>query len=255
SVNGMRVGRDAARVDRLVVTSGSELRIGHTALRFRAPGHPVPAAVPDGAPGVLRRFETTGACLAVCAGTYALLAVHAGLRSYGGSDAGEALGSVLAIAFGVALWAGVWALANRAAAHTFAFVRHFTIASMVALATTLLFELSAWVEFALPDHDAVSVASGVLVLALCLATLAAHLSVVSAAVRAVRWRWAFGITGALFLLTLVSMLGDDDFSASLDSPGAVRPLPVAWLRTTPVERLTDELPLLQATVDSLARER
>lgn len=255
SVNGTRAVRGAARVDRLVVASGSELRIGHTTLRFRTADHPVPATVPDGAPGFLRRFERTEACLAASAGAYILFALLAWLQSYGESDAAETLGSVLAIGFGVALWSGVWALANRAAAHTFAFVRHFTVASMAALAATLLVELSAWVEFALPDHDVVSVASGLLALALCLATLAAHLSVVSAAVRAVRWRWAFGITGALALLTVVAALGEDDFSASLDEPGAVRPLPVTWLRTTPVERLTDELPLLQATVDSLARER
>src|SRR5581483_5205972 len=138
SVNGLRAGRNGARVPHVPLRHGTELRIGRTIVRCCDPAHPVPPALADdqehGAAGRILA-SARWRVAAICASALALVAFEyaASIDRAGGV---KALSETVPLLLILVLWSGGWALASRVVSHRFAFTRHFAYATLMAVAFT-----------------------------------------------------------------------------------------------------------------------
>lgn len=129
-VEGDRTPRREAAID-----GDSVLRIGHTRLRIRGAGHPVPAQVVT---------ERTGPRHALIAGnllllaTLLLVALDQWRNNANGAPYWRMLPDTFSLAFLVMLWAGGWALVSRLMGHRGRFGAHLFIASLAMFAMLLL---------------------------------------------------------------------------------------------------------------------
>ena len=257
SVNGLFRGKSKQRVPRIPLSSGIELRIGRTMLRFRALDDPVPEAVPDRpvVPGPLTRLESTRVSLGVLAATYLIFVVLSYFQSY---EDVSVVGSVIEpfkFSWLFALWAGVWSVVSRATTHHFAFLRHFVVAGLAGVALLLVLELTEWLDFIAPGSSLGQVVGLVFTTALGVALLSAHLAIASSAQRRARWQWALGTVVGIVAFAGASSLAERDvFSVTMDDPGDIKPAGLGWMRTTSVQTFAEESRRLRERVDSLASQ-
>jgi len=269
SVNGTwLLGRRTAaadeRVERAPLAPGTELRIGRTVLRVRLPDEPVPPALVDGtrspAPSLAppppaargRRLTPARVTAGVTAAAYAAFALSAYESTVDRAATPAVLFEPLAYVTLFALWAGVWALANRATWHRFNFAAHLAIVMAAGAVAMLLVEGVQWLEYLSPDTGVVSLVAIAAALALAAGLLAAHLSLASAAPRRRRWRRAVAVTATLaVVLGVIGVASDDEFDYELADPGELKPASGRWARTVDMGAFLAEAEKLRARTDSL----
>lgn len=255
SVNGLRAGRSRARVGRVPVLPGTELRVGRTTLRFRAPDEAVAPTLRDAAADGTRLvwLESAGVCLATVGVVYLLFVADTWAGTYEKANAAGILATPLRFGAVLMLWAGIWALANRAAAHHFNFVRHLAVAAVAAVVFRALTSASEWIEFVAPDLAAISIVVVLAFAALGGALLYSHLTVIATLNRRARRRWAAGVTAGMLTLAGVSaMASHDDFSNRLEEAGTVKPVRARWTRSESTASFAHDAAKLQAKADTLA---
>ena len=279
SVNGL-VANDA-RIRRVEVKPGAEIRIGHTTLRFRDPEEPVTPALLDdvafarpsappadvaltsrsrGTRGRLSRSvgrwtDTTWARLLVTAAATSMVALYTWLGSSERSSASESFFAGLAFAFAIAVWSAIWSVASRVSVHHFHFLGHVAVASLIALGGVAWTMLAEWLSFFFPDAALSDVLSGAIGLFLLAALVAGHLSLASAMSRTRQWRAGFIVAGTALLIGGLATLAEDD--AFTDVPtfsGIVKPVAGDWLPTATVDEFGGVMANLKEQVDDMAKK-
>jgi hypothetical protein len=220
SLNGLRAASGRHAVASLVLSSGDRFRVGETVLRFVEADHPVPPAEPmpqdeGGVLHALRDRRLSGAAIAL--GTF-VLTLNAYLGIY------YDLSWVNVVSPGVfglgalALWAGIWAFANRLLTHRFDFIRHLACACLASVAIVLGTAGAEYVDFLSSSPGA----GKTLLLAAqagpTLALLLAHLAILSVSER--RWRRLWALGGTALLLGLTALFSYES------AEGAVSEVPV-----------------------------
>jgi hypothetical protein len=257
SVNGLRAGRNGARVPQVPLRHGTELRIGRTIVRCCDPAHPVPPALADdqehGAAGRILA-SARWRVAAICASALALVAFEyaASIDRAGGV---KALSETVPLLLILVLWSGGWALASRVVSHRFAFTRHFAYAMLMAVAFTAFGAASEWLDFFVPD-TALSDTFGFGVGAVLIGTLVAgHLRIASTMSRAHRLRAVAAVLGALALIAAIFAIADSEkFTSVMRYDGQLKPLPASWVPAVSVTRFVADARALRDAVDTLASD-
>jgi hypothetical protein len=253
SVNGTWVeGRD--RVLRAVLRSGSALRIGQTELRFYGPAAAVAATEPAPVAGWTQLQAPRIVYPLVVAATLA-----ATFNEYA-DDIGRVTTSALAghgLGIGIVLiaYAGVWAFVSRVVARRFNFGAHLALAALASLALFGLGGLTSYVEFVLPDHTVLDLASGALWLAACAIIFGAHLAWASTLSRRRRLAVVGVLSGVVLAFIGIAALGDEDFAALPRFSAAIKPIGIEAAPTSSVESFVAEGEELRMEVDKLAKKR
>lgn len=257
SVNGIYVRGVRDRQTRVAVQSGTEVRIGHTRLRFVHPDAEVPAAVPDeAADSRLRALaRSRPVALALLAAVVAGSALSAYLGSYERSVADDLIAMAIGVAVLLPLWAGVWALVTRAVLGRFEFVAHLAVAGSIVLLVFLFGELADYVSFLFTSR-AVGLLLAAPALLLAMSLVYGHLLFASTVSRRRRLTWSIAVVLAFVALGgLVQLTSRNEFRAYLEEPGSLEPLRSAWIPARPSDDFIGSLPKLKAQLDDLALER
>lgn len=231
SVNGSFIGSARERVERIPLSAATEIRVGHTHVRFRPADEALPATLPDPLAGS-RWLGLDRIRYAAAGFTGSLVAVLADqiIGSGQALRAGVLLGSAAPALIVLALWALAWSLVNRVVAHRFHYFGHLAIGGFGVIAGSLLDTLGGYGAFAMAgDHllPAYASLSGAL---LATGVLFGHLRLISRG-SARRLVLPAALVGtAILSLGLLPGAGDDQFSSEPSFDGKLKP-PFAALRT------------------------
>ncbi|MBX6332864.1 MAG: FHA domain-containing protein [Gemmatimonadaceae bacterium] len=258
SVNGLRVGRNGARVPRVPLRHGTELRIGRTIVRCCDPAHPVPPALADDDQerGVAGRILASARwrVAAICASVPALVAFEytASIDRAGGV---KALSETVVLLLLLTLWSGGWALASRVVSHRFAFTRHFAYATLMAVAFTAFGAVTEWLDFLVPDtalSDAFGFGAAAVLVGM---VIAGHLRIASTMSRAHRFRAVAAVLGALGVIGVILAIADNEkFTSVMRYDGQLKPIPASWVPAVSVTRFVADARALREAVDTLASD-
>ena len=143
SANGLFVGEDRRRVDRVALDGGGAIRIGRTRLRIRQAGH---AVAPERISKPRVRLWPLALMLAAAVLVGESLTLW--LRATTEQKLGDHLGPLLMLCAAVGAWTTVWAVLSRVFSGRARFQRHLLIALGGVLAMWLFSEVSAYAAFA-----------------------------------------------------------------------------------------------------------
>lgn len=277
SVNGL-VANDVRLSGGVPVRPGTEIRVGHTMLRFRDADEPVAAALVDSPPplrgsiitddvrlarppraralATLARWAgTTFGGLAIAAVAASAIALYSWLGNSERSSASGALTAAIGFTAMISLWSGIWAVASRVSVQRFHFVGHLAVASLITLGALAWTMSAEWLSFFFPDTslaDALSIAIGVFLLS---ALVAGHLSLASGLSTKRQWRTGFAVAGAALVIGgLVTLTEEDSFSDVPTFSGVVKPVASEWLPTASVDEFGGVMAKLKEQVDEMAKQ-
>ena len=254
SVNALG-GPDGARVTRVVLRPDMQVRVGRTRLRFRDPDAPLPPALPDlpverlRVPlWLLRPWGQLGVCAVAAAAT----AWDAWSDSYRGSAASAGLYAALGFGMVISLWAGIWAVAGRVAAHRARFLAHVAMVSGVVTVALVYSWVAVWIAFLFPDNPVASPAGEAIGAALLAALLAGHLRLASRMPRRRRWITGLAVAAGVLVIGWVAGLPKrKEFSDVPTFAPALKPFPAAWIPTGDLRSLREVAVGLRSKVDAL----
>ena len=254
SVNGIYEPGHRERVERVVVRSGTVVRVGHTRLRFVHPETTVPGAVADDSadPEMERFARSRRYAVAVLGVLTAWLALSAYLASFAGNTAAEVIGIVIVVPLMLALWAGGWAVASRIVLQRFEFGPHLAVVCTVALVGAIYGEASSYLLFLFPLKG---LAGALVVLGLVVGMLLiyGHLLFASTLTRGRRVAWSVGVVLVLFALGgLVGLAVEEEFSEFTEDPGTLKPVAGSLIPAGPADDYIASLEKLKAQVDEVA---
>jgi len=224
SVNGLRLADSHQHLERIALSGPTEIRIGHTALRFRNCDEPIAAARRDPTGG---RWSTLLPRIPVALGTALLAALLIALQQHLNqvehSDLLPAIaGSVSSVAT-LVIWALAWALVNRVFAHRLNYPAHLSIGALCMIGALLSNTLIEYVLFAL-SGDGLDYIFGTLVLFGFLAVaLWGHLGVISHGSRSRQAIVAVSVSLLLYLVFNLPQQARDDYRSNPQFSALLKP--------------------------------
>jgi Inner membrane component of T3SS, cytoplasmic domain len=245
------------RLAELELVDDARVAVGDTVLRFRGRSHPVEdtrvTAVPLAPRG--RVFERPFAFPAMLAAAVVAFLLQEYLSNYQKTDWGSMTLAVLVPVVTAFLWAGIWAVASKVARRQFHFGAHGTIASLGLLGLLSLPLLLGTVVYSLALGTWVRWLYLLGYLGWMGCVFFWHVRYVS---RAEPKRLALMLAVILVcfgvLTQLDSLLGDEDFSSSLDFDRTLLPPAFRVASAKPVDAFFEDTQELQKKVDALAKE-
>jgi FHA domain-containing protein len=258
STNGTFRVEPWARLAELELTDDARVAVGDSVLRFRSRAHVVEdtrvTAIPVAPQG--RPFERPfafPAMLAVAVFTYLLREY---LTNYQKTDWGSLALAVVAPVFVCFVWSGLWSVASKVARRVFHFGAHGTIGSLGLLGMLVIPLLIGVITY--------SLGLGAWVRWLYLAgylgwvgfILFWHLRYVTRA-EPRRLMTALGVILVCFgaLTQVDSLLGEEDFSSTIDFDRTLLPPAFQLVPSKPVDSFFESTQKLQEDVDALAKEK
>ncbi|MEE4379129.1 MAG: FHA domain-containing protein [Candidatus Competibacteraceae bacterium] len=255
SVNGLY--RERERVSQIELTSGLEVRVGHTRLRYRDKDFQVPAPLVDfsvRSPLLLLHKPLVLVLVYVLTLGWLLLSNYLG--SYEPVEITRLVAALVAPVAGILVWSGVWAFASRLLVHRLNFLIHCAIACLAGLGFSCLATSLSYLAFALNAdqlEEAAQLFGNALIFALL---LYAHLRfcslapprrlVVTAAVLAV-------VAGALTVLE--TQVDYSEFSAAPSYHTTLKPPSFQWVSGEPIAAFfTDAEALRQDLLEAMPKE-
>lgn len=252
STNGLVDQAGGRRVGRVILHSGSEVRLGRTVLRFIDPAQPVSPALREQVGPSLALGQSVIRDLALALASVGMLLFSQYTSATGRERLTNLVGGSLGVLVAVAIWAGGWALVSRITQHRFRFREHFLIAAAALLVLLLGDVLGDYLEFLWPERAHWALGASLASLVVVVAGLAAHLSRVSTMTRLSRWAWSAAIVSVLgVIVALADDSGDSALSdQSRDVP--LKPIAASWIPTETPAAYLKRVGQLQGIVDSLA---
>ncbi len=247
-----------ARLAEMALSQDARVMVGDTVLRFRGQSYPVPEALEAEAPvGPRQRvFERPQTFLGALGGAMLAALLTSYLSRYDKTDWGELVFSMLLPTALTLAWAGGWAIASRIARRQFYFRAHGAIGSLVLLGMLCIPALMLVLSFSLAWGERRQWLGLLCYLALIGWGLFWHLRYVT--------RWDTRRLGAIVtaivlglgtLIQTQEVLGNEEFSYSLNFPRALLPASFRLMPASSVDEFFDEATELQKQVDELAQEK
>lgn len=247
-----------ARLAEMTLAQDARVMVGDTVLRFRGRGYEVPEALAAEAPvGPRQRiFERPQTFLASLGAAMAASLISSYLTSYDKTDWGELLFSMLLPTALALAWAGAWSIASRIARRQFHYRAHGAIGSLVLLGFISIPGFMMILSFTLGWEATHQLLALSLYMALVGWGLFWHLRYVT--------RWDSRRLGAMVtavvlgfgtLIQAQALLGNEDFSTSLQFPRSLLPASFRLVPASTVDEFFQETVDLQKQVDELAKEK
>lgn len=230
SVNGLYRDRERRRVPRVELASGTELRVGHTRLRFRERSFTVtPPLVDLSARSPLLLLEKPLILALIYLLTLGWLALSNFLDSVEPLDPKRLVAELVPPVLGILVWSGIWAFASRLLTHRLNFLIHCGIACLGGLALSLTSVCLSYLAFAF-NIDSLEELAQILVSTLLTGTvLYAHLRFCSPAPpRRLTATASILAVLACGLMLLETQVDRSDFSATPDYPTTLKPPAFQW---------------------------
>jgi MFS family permease len=242
----------------MTLAQDARVMVGDTVLRFRGRGYDVPEAVEAEAPvGPRQRlFERPRTFVASLGAAMAASLISSYLTSYDKTDWGALLFSMLLPTALALAWAGAWSIASRIARRQFHFRAHGAIGSLVLLGFICIPGFMMILSFTLGWESTHQLLALSLYMALVGWGLFWHLRYVT--------RWDSRRLGAMVaaivlgfgtLIQAQELLGNEDFSTSLQFPRSLLPASFRLVPASTVDEFFQETTDLQKQVDELAKEK
>ena len=237
SLNGLFPQGSRRPVRSLALSPGTELRIGHTRLRFCTPDQPVAATIPRAAGGLATLFASNWARAAGLVGAAVAYLGYEYLDSYTRVELSDLVAILTVVVASLFVWAGLWAIGTRLAVQEFHLIEHMTVAALAAVALVLVDVTFEYLGFFLSSGPAVDTMAWIVRGCVFVGLLYAHLTVTTTMVPARRLRIAVGVVAAFFALWAVDWIGErDDFSPHPHFPSELKPVGAGWIpKHTPSE--------------------
>jgi hypothetical protein len=257
SVNGLFDASTRQRVRRLPLQSGSQIRLGHSVVRFRTADHRVDATaleVPN-----WRVIEWLGshwtAALLMLGSVFGLLLLQDYQATYREVATLTLISDSLAAILTLAGWSGAWALVTRLLHHQTRFVTHWMIAGGFLLASSATEWLASYARFFCAGIDPVDVAELVAGMGFGGLALFGHLSAAQVLRPARRALAALLVSVAVLgSFQLDSFANRPDWTRVLPYWSRLKPLEPGWLPVESADAFFANSAALKAEVDRLARE-
>ncbi len=257
SKNGLHQLKPLKRVKSVIILPGTQIRVGHTVLRFRSPDYNVgPAEVKLYEQTAFQRFlKSKSAGLAVFLFSLVVLMASDFLGSYDRFTFAKFLSNFLPVLLIFAMWAGCWSFANRVVSHEFHFISHLAVLSTAVIGFLFFIEAIGYYAFLFSPGvflDVVEIMGLALISTLF---LYGHLSVASTVSRV--WRLisssliAFGLFG---LFGYIDYVERAEFSNAIEFYADLKPINVHLLPTVSTEAFFKDSRDLKEKVDAFAKE-
>jgi len=257
SVNGLFDAVTRQRVQRLRLRSGSQIRLGHSVLRFCAVDHAVEATTPE-VPS-RRVVEWLGAhwsaALIMLGLVFGLSLLQDYQETYREIVVLTLISDSLTVVLMLAGWSGAWALVTRLLQHQARFVTHWVVAGGFLLASSASGWIASYARFycsAIGPVDAAELLVGVGFGGLA---LFGHLSAA-----AVLQRGRRAVAAALISFAVLGSLQLDEFANRPDWTSVLpywsrlKPVDPRWLPVNSMDGFFADTTALRAEVDRLAEE-
>ena len=256
SENGLWVPDEERRVTLVPLGRGVTLRAGHTLVRIVPADLTVPPALDmHVAAPTAGGWEQwwVGPAAAIVAGAAFGYSQFLGDASTHG--AATVVGEALLLIVGMAIWAGVWAVATRAVWHRARFLAHFTVVALAAIAMVGVLHAVEYAAFIAPGVPDLEAALVLLSFGVTTAMIYGHLAIATSLpklrIAAISTAIVFGLAGVAALVASDEKStggGMPEFSAEL------KPLNAAIIPVQDTTAFFDGIKELKTSVDSLARE-
>jgi FHA domain-containing protein len=262
SKNGLITAAAPGQSRRVMLLTGTEVRVGRTTLRFRDPAEPVPPSLPDyrgqsltawwGARGLTSRRGQAG----ITAAATAAVGMYTWLENYDRETAGDVFAGAVAFLLVASVWAGIWAAVGRIVVHRFRFAEHLAVVSAVVL-TVLVFGVTGeWVAFFFPDNVLAVPIEAAIGLGLIAALVAGHLALASSMTPRRCWRGGLATCGVVLVLGGIGALVErKSFSDVPEFSGVLKPVRARWIPAGAVKGLERAAADLKDQVDALATKK
>ena len=154
SVNGLFENGNKNRAHTVSLFSGSQIRLGHTRLRFRSVSYSVEATLPDHHAHRFRGiYENRLTQTLIFVVTLSALWASSFFETVQRREASEPAFDLVLPVFFIMLWAGAWAFAGRVITHRIKFLVHCAVISLALLALFIFDTSLDYFAFALSmDH-------------------------------------------------------------------------------------------------------
>jgi hypothetical protein len=240
---------------RVLLTSGTQFRVGRTVLRVCTPDQAVEPALKEAEPprGFARLAGNGAGATVLLVAVIAALMLKYYMESYYRVSSVQLLTKALGLTILMIFWAAAWSFVNRVIAHRFDILAHLSLAAAATIALIGLQVVNQYLEFFLAPGDALrwlDLAGGVLLLA---GLLYGHLSIMSAASRRSRLLSAVVVAGAIFGFLQISSWADNGpFDAMTMAPSQLKPVSTRLLHKVTIDQFLTTARDLKAEVDSMA---
>jgi hypothetical protein len=235
SVNGLRLGDRALRVEQIALRGRTGFRLGHTDLVFRPADEALPASRIDPSD---HRIAQALRSLPMAAAGLLLLALLIGVQQFLGQSENQRWLPALAEALGalvmVAIWALAWAIVNRLFAHRLQYPGHLTIAALSLFVVLLLDVLGEYLLFALAGDGWTGLFGKLLLYGGLGIALWGHLGLIAGQPTRRQLGAAVAVSAMLFVLFSLPDAIDDDFKSEPSFKALLKP---------PAFQLVDGMPV------------
>lgn len=254
SVNGCYSPAGKEPLTHWELQSGSQLRVGHTLLRYVSVDHPLaPTLVDRGLKVALLGSPYAAVISAVV--LVLLLCLDGYLSSIERVTVAKIIGEPWITLSMLATWAGMWALASRLVVSRYNFAEHVTIACLALLTISALGLFAEWSEFFLPRIPMLWIA-GLFGYGLVLAGLVyGHLGAASALRRRSRLSAAAAISLVVVGTSAISdFAARSNFSTIMEYSGVLKPIDASWVPVTSVDDFVGSSEKLKKELDRLTKK-
>jgi hypothetical protein len=257
SLNGLRSLSGGSPVPSLSLRSGDRFRLGQTVLRLVEAGHLVAPAepLPKDEGGILQALRDGRLALGIIAMSVLAMVLDEYLDVYDHPGWVSVLNPVIIGLAALALWAGVWAFANRLLAHRFDFLRHLASACLAALVLVATRALSEYAEFMFSSRNAALLLEACGFACAILALLSTHLAIIPAATRRHRRLWAIAGTALLLgLLALFNFTETEEAVSEVPVTVPIKTVGADWMPAVTTRKFLERSREVREWVDEQASE-
>lgn len=215
-----------------------------------------PAVAPSPTPAFARWrwLYSRAGVLALSVFMIALFAISIAAKTYGNSNAGDAIGIALFMWTGLVIWAGLWALGGRVAHNPARFREQVLWTSIATLALIVGRMIFTWGEFLFPASTVIGTITSLLLIVMGLVMLYGHITIASRASRGARVK-VVGMLAIVFaaIAGLAAYAKKDKFDTDLSFLAIVKPLDARLIPSETPDQFTAAIAKMREDVDNDAK--
>jgi len=253
SVNGIVKWGSKQRVSEVSLTSGDQVRVGHTDLRFMFLNHPMaaPVVIRAGVFDVLLLGKKPPFLLLLFVVSLIVMGVNGYLSQTSTQSSREWMVGLISMVLGSLIVAGMWAAGTRLVSHEFRFFQHLAVLSVILIIVELVGVSTGYVGFIYSPGSALETVEMALYAALAIVWLFIHLCVVSRRSMVTKFTISFLLAGALSgMVQMQSYFSESKEIGELAFSTQIRPHGSTGISFVTIDQLFTDAQGLKAQVDA-----
>jgi hypothetical protein len=225
SLNGAQLKHHAATNQQNHISSGDDVIIGHSRLRFYSPEHPVAEThLLAGNQPLVKLIGNPLTSIGILLVTLAILLVNQQLVTNRIMGFEKLLASVLPSIIGAMFWAGIWAFTGRVIRHHANYFTQFSVSILFVLVLVLINNIIEYITF-ITSSGIIAQSIGYLMMGMAMfGLLYMNIANATAMSRKARLYTSHATTwGLLLFILFMDYAGQPDFTYSPSFPSTLKP--------------------------------